>query len=105
MTMTMEDRKDVAINIIQQIPKMTKMAVGYREPQMHEDADGTGLVFRVNSKPYRYCSVILTANDTYNVCYFRIKRGSYQRVEIARDTDVYAENLGETIYSLTQRGD
>jgi len=102
MTMTMEDRKDVAINIIRQIPKMTKMAVGYRQPRMHEDADGTGLVFRVNSKPMRYCSVTLTANDTYNVCYYRIKRGSYERVEIARDTDIYAENLGESIYQLTQ---
>lgn len=78
-----------------QIPVMTKMACGARQPRCSSDGK---LAFRVESKPMRFVEVTLNADDTYAVEYLRIKRGSYQRVSIEKAEGVYAEDLGETIY-------
>lgn len=81
-----------------QIPVMTKMSVGAREPMLSGDA---GLKFRVLSKPMRFVEVELDASDTYTVRYSHIKRGSYERVVLEEVSGVYVEQLGETIYRAT----
>lgn len=87
-----------------QIPAMTKMACGAREP-MH--LEGGALRFKVTSKPHRQVVVELTADDLYTVRYERAKitraTGAYTLVELESATGVYASELGETIYHMVNK--
>ena len=86
---------------------MDKMAIGYRKPQAMmetEEARG-GLRFRVNQQPQRYCEIELMWSDTYRVTYFRMKRGTLDRIVLATGEDVYCDCLGTTLYNMTQQTD
>tara|TARA_R110000824_G_scaffold99328_6_gene236646 strand:+ start:424 stop:771 length:348 start_codon:yes stop_codon:yes gene_type:complete len=105
-TTTNNETMQVAKTIVQQIPVMDKMAVGYRKPialDQNENRIG-GLSFSVNNRN-RFVRVELQWNDTYKVTYFRVKRTktSIDHVEIAQATDVYCDCLGTTIYNMTQQ--
>ena len=105
-TTTNNETMQVAKTIVQQIPIMDKMAVGYRKPialDQNENRRG-GLSFSVNSRS-RFVRVELQWNDTYKVTYFRVKRTktSIDHVELAQATDVYCDCLGTTIYNMTQQ--
>lgn len=82
-----------------QIPVMTKMACGAREAKVSAGK----LVFKVGGRPMRYVEVALNGLDLYDVCHFRLKRGSYERVELESASDVGCESLGETIYRMVNK--
>ena len=88
---------EIANTTWKQIPVMTKMSCGAREAVAHKDGKVT---FKVTNKPYRYVEVALNDLDLYDVAYFRIKRGSYARVELASAESIYNDMLGETIYGM-----
>jgi len=98
---------DIANTIARQIPMMDKMAIGYRRPRsMDETGERSGgLNFKVNTQPQRFCDIELLWNDTYRVTYFRIKRGSLDRITLATADQVYADCLGTTLYNMTQATD
>lgn len=83
-----------------QVPVMTKMACGARSPRRTSDGK---LIFKVHSKPQRWIEVALNGLDLYNVCYFRLKRGSLERIELESVDDLYADMLGETIYHMVNK--
>ena len=83
-----------------QISIPTKMACGAREAYRTER--GT-LRFRVESKPLRFIEVSLNGLDLYEVEYYRLKRGSYEKVSIDGEADVDCESLSETIYGMVNR--
>jgi len=83
-----------------QISTWTKMACGAREAKASENE----LTFKVHSKPMRFIQVAYQAGlDLYAVEYFRIKRGSYQRVTLESLEGVYADQLSETIYHMVNK--
>ena len=82
-----------------QIPMMTKMACGAREAKV---SDGK-LVFKVGGKPMRFVEVALNGLDLYDVTHFRIKRGSYERVELESTEGLYNDMLGEAIYHMVNK--
>lgn len=84
-----------------QISIQTKMACGARQPTRHGDNE---LTFKVHSKPYRFIRVEYKPGlDLYDVEYFRIKRGSYERVSIESLEGVYADMLSEVIYRMVNK--
>ena len=97
----------IAMTIMDQIPVMDKMAVGYRNPQaMMESPEARGgLRFKVNQQPKRYVEIELCWNDTYRVTYFRLKRGTYERITLAKSDNIYCDMLGSEIYNMTQKTD
>ena len=97
----------VAKTIISQIPMMDRMAIGFRKAVALEECDEYrgGVRFRVNSQPQRYCEVTLAWDDTYRVSYYRVKRGSLDRITLATADQVYADCLGTTLYNMTQATD
>ena len=97
-TLTKEEAKQQAETIFRQIPISTKMAVGARNFTRDEDGN---ITFQVMNKPMRYIYIKLDPTDTYTIVYFRIKRGSYEKVTIKEFSMVYYDMLGEIIYSMT----
>ncbi len=95
--------QQVARTIHQQIPVMDKMATGFRNPQAMSETEERrgGLRFKVN-RAMQYVEVELMWNDTYNVTYFRMKRGTHERVTLAVAETVYCDTLGTTVYNMTQ---
>ena len=95
----------VAKTIHQQIPVMDKMAVGFRNPKAMTETENRigGLCFKVNQQPQRYAEVELMWNDTYKVTYFRMKRGTCERITLATADMVYCDVLGTTLYNMTQQ--
>jgi hypothetical protein len=77
----------------------TKMACGARKPITTQD----GLLFQVGGKPAHYIEVILNHDDTYTVTHFRAKRGTYERIVLEASSDVYAEDLSETVYRFVNK--
>lgn len=49
----------------------------------------------------RYLRITLDASDTYTIEHFRIKRGTFERVELASEAGVYAEDLGQIFEKMT----
>jgi hypothetical protein len=94
--------KNLPANIAwRQISIATKMACGAREPSRNGENE---LNFKVHSKPYRYIKVeYLPGLDLYEVEYYRIKRGSYERVSLEVANDVYADMLSEIIYHMVNK--
>lgn len=79
-----------------QISVMTKMAVGARQAVLTE----TGCRFKV-LRTMRYVEVTYEAgSDLYTVEFYRVKRGSYQRVDLGSHSGVYADMLSDIVYSL-----
>ena len=76
-----------------QISVMCKMACGAREATVN----GNVLMFKVGMKPMHYVRVTLDATDTYTVEHFRLKRGSYAQISLAKSSDIYAEQLSSVI--------
>jgi hypothetical protein len=81
----------------------TRMAVGARD-FVHDDTNGM-LMFRVGSShgAIRKIIVILELNDTYTVGYGHMPtRGAhkYEWITDATRTDIYAEQLSQTVYGL-----
>ena len=85
----------------QQISVGTKMACGAREPA--GSAQNNSLRFKVHNKPQRYIEVILDADDTYDVCYFRLKRGTSERIIMEQTQGVYNDMLSEIIYHMVNK--
>lgn len=83
-----------------QISIHTKMACGAREARASSE---NKLTFKVGGLPMRYITIALNSHDTYDVEYFRVKRGSYDRVSLEESTDVYAESLNETLYQMVNK--
>lgn len=83
----------------QQIPVMTKMACGAREARVSSGK----LQFKVGGKPMRYIEVSLNGRDLYDIVHFRVKRNDYSRVELEMANDVFAEDMGETIYHMVNK--
>lgn len=77
----------------QQIPVMTKMAVGARNAVTYGEA---GLQFKVGGR-MRTIQVELDPTDTYTVRLVRVTR-NYERVVMSEVSGVYVEQLAETIY-------
>ena len=106
--MSREYEIQIANTIVQQIPVMEKMAVGYRNHYaMSESEDRLGgLSFQVN-KGRRYVDVELAHNDTYTVKYYRVRKTktSIDHVTLAEASNVYCDDLGVFIYDMTQKTD
>lgn len=84
-----------------QISIQTKMACGARDATSHGENE---LTFKVGRKPYRFIRVEYKPGlDLYDVEYFRIKRGSYERVTIESLEMVYADQLSEVIYRMVNK--
>ncbi len=83
-----------------QISISTKMACGARNATRTTTGN---LRFQVESKPHRYIEISLNGLDLYEVEYYRLKRGTYEKVSIEGEADVYAENLSELIYHMVNR--
>ncbi len=83
-----------------QISIRTKMACGAREAKTSTERKVT---FKVGGLPMRYVSVEHNGRDTYDVEYFRLKRGSYDRVELEGATDVYVDCLNETLCGMVNK--
>lgn len=82
--------------IWKQIPVMTKMACGARKARTVGE---NTLTFQVTNKPMRYVKVEYQPGpDHYDVTHLRVKRGTYEQIELEKAEGVYAEDLGETIY-------
>lgn len=71
----------------------TKMYCGVRKATLIED----GLRFKVGGKPMRYIEVTLDGGDLYTVCYYRLKRGTYERIVLDVATGIYASMLDEVL--------
>lgn len=85
----------------QQISIPTKMACGAREATSHGEDK---LTFKVHSLPLRYIEVeYVPGLDLYNVEYFRIKRGTHERVTLERYEGVYNDMLSEMIYKMVNK--
>jgi len=82
-----------------QIPVMTKMSCGAREAKFSSGK----LVFKVGGKPMRYIEVELSGGDLYDVKHFRLKRGSYSRVELESADGLFNDMLGEAIYHMVNK--
>lgn len=77
----------------------TKMACGARAATcMGENK----LQFKVERRPYRFVCVEFVPGH-YNVEYFRLKRGSFQKVSIQKSEGVLAGMLSELIRSMVNR--
>ena len=102
----MNEQVHIAKTILQQIPIMDKMAIGLRQTSAMSESDDYrgGASFRVNSM-LRFCDVRLMWDDTYSVEYYRIKRGSLDRVVLATADQVYCDVLGTVLYNMTQATD
>jgi len=84
-----------------QISIRTKMAVGAREARL---SDANTLRFKVHNKPLRFIQVAyLPGQDAYDVEYYRMKRGSYEKVTMGQCSGVYAGELNQTIYSMVNK--
>lgn len=94
------DGMTIANTTWKQIPVMTKMACGARQPIGSKD--GT-LTFKVGGGPMRFVQVKLNGLDLYDVEFGRVKRGSYERVVMKSAENIDAENLGEAIYHMVNR--
>jgi len=97
----MSEHVAVATEIRRQIGARNLMAIGAREFVALNEQRG-GLRMKVNRG--QWVEVILTGRDTYDVTWLRVNRSTYARVVLGSRSDVYAEQLGETLYDLTQRG-
>ncbi len=79
-----------------QISVMTKMAVGARQACLTE----TGCRFKV-LRSMRYVEVTYVAGlDLYTVDFFRVKRGTQERISLGNHEGVYADMLSDIVYSL-----
>lgn len=83
-----------------QISVPTKMACGARKPVRTTKG---ALRFQVESKPQRFIEIYLDRCDLYEVEYFRVKRGSCEKVSIDAASDVGCEELSEVIYHMVNR--
>ncbi len=93
----------VVQTILSQIPVMTRMACGLREPTAVSETE-----LRVKClRGRRYVFVNLDPSDTYTVKLVRIKRNRsadkplIELITEAYRSDVYNDQLGEIIYGLT----
>ncbi len=77
---------------------MDRMAVGARDFTRDENGN---ITFKVMTKPYRFISIVLDPSDTYTVTYFKIKRGSWEKVILKEYDTIYCDMLGDTIYRMT----
>ncbi len=83
-----------------QISVGVKMACGAREVVGGED----GLHFRVGStRKLQKIVIKLNGHDLYDVALVEIKRPSYDVVTLKSETDVYAEDLSEIVYSMVNK--
>ena len=81
-----------------QISIHTKMACGARKAIAKDE---NTLVFQVGGKPMRYIEVALNCGqDLYEVEYYRIKRGKYERISLEKHEMVGCEMLNELIYNM-----
>jgi len=92
--------KQIANTTWQQIPVMTKMACGVREATI---CPGGTLRFKVGGLPMRFIEVALNGSDLYDITYYRIKRGSYDKVVLETCEDAYNDMLGEVIYHMVNK--
>lgn len=79
-----------------QISIGAKMFVGARQAK---DC-GDSLQFKVHSKPHRYIEIKLNGMDLYDVRYFRLKRSTYEQIEIKSESDIYCDMLSECVCRL-----
>ena len=92
---------EVVQTIWRQISIHTKMACGVRDMISR----GNELKFKVHSKPMRYVRVeYMPGPDLYDVEYFRLKRGSLDKVSMESAEGVYADMLSELIYDMVNKG-
>lgn len=98
--MTQEEISNHPGQIIwKQITVMTKMSCGAREAALIEN----GIRFKVGGKPMRFVEVTLSADDTYKVNHFRLKRNDYSRITVKNSEGVYVSELNETLYDAVNR--
>jgi len=84
--------QDQATITLQQMGISARMALGVREPRM----DGETLLTRVGRR--HHLRVELSVMDLYNLQIFSVRAG---KVSIkAEATDVYGEDLPETLFSM-----
>ena len=92
---------DVPNTTWRQIPLMTKMRLGAREPV----GSGDTLTFAVTIKPGHYAykfSIRLDPSDTYSVTLYKIRKGrTFQEVETVGD--IYNDALGEALERMSER--
>ena len=81
-----------------QISIGTKMACGARNAMSGDDH----LTFQVESKPHRYIEIKLCC-DLYSVRYFRLKRSTYEHIEIESAEGIYADMLSDVIYHMVNK--
>ena len=77
------------------------MACGARGARSNSENE---LVFKVHSKPMRYIMVTLNAQDLYDVEYFRLKRGSGDKVSMKSANGIFNDQLSEIIYDFVNKG-
>ena len=79
-----------------QISVSTKMAVGARQACLTD----SGCRFKV-LRTSRYVEVTYEPGlDLYSVDFFRIKRGTQERIALGSHSGVYADMLSDIVYSL-----
>ncbi len=79
-----------------QIPVSTKMSCGLRSALAVSKTELRMKALRQN----RWVLVNLDPSDTYTVRLVRQERKTYRLITIEEIVDVYAEDLGETIYGM-----
>jgi hypothetical protein len=110
--------REVAQTILRQIGTNNRMAVGARDPVAFGPRDGEGLgvdarrgggvMFRVGAgRPFQKVIIGLRADDTYDVRYISAPTAtaSLNPVVDVRKHGIYAENLGEVVYDLVNKGE
>lgn len=98
-TQAVKTRRSDSRVTIRQIGGDTLAAIGARD-YVQSDAAGW-LHFRVGSgRRVRKVTITLTAADTYDVEVGRMDRKTYEWISEARAENVYADNLGGTVYRL-----
>lgn len=85
--------------IWRQIPVMTKMACGLRQPAA---VSRTELRMRALNRN-RWVLVNLDPSDTYTVRLVRKERNTHRLITIEEHSDIYCDQLGETVYHLCNK--
>lgn len=89
--------ESIATTIWKQIPVMTKMACGAREPM----ADGNSLIFKVLNKQ-RKVVITLTSMDDYT-CKLIAWDNNHNVKTLEEHDGIYCDILGETIYHMCNK--
>ena len=93
------ERMNIGNTIWRQLPVMTKMACGMREPKVGENGELTVKVGRAMT----WLTVSLNGRDYYDVELYRFKRSTWERVTLETATDVDCESLSEVVYHMVNK--